>query len=92
MFLTTDEGQSWKAISPDLTVHDPATMGPSGGPITRDMTGTEWYATVFAFAESPVTAGVLWAGSDDGLLHVSKDAGATLAERHARRDSASCRR
>jgi photosystem II stability/assembly factor-like uncharacterized protein len=77
VYLTTDEGQSWKAISPDLTVHDPATMGPSGGPITLDMTGTEWYATVFTFAESPVKAGVLWAGSDDGLLHVSRDAGAT---------------
>jgi len=77
VFLTTDEGKSWKPISPDLTVHDPATMGPSGGPITYDMTGTEWYATVFTFAESPVTAGVLWAGSDDGLLHVSRDAGAT---------------
>ncbi len=77
MFLTTDEGQTWKAISPDLTLHDPATMGPSGGPITYDMTGTEWYATVFTLAESPVKAGVLWAGSDDGLLNVSKDAGAT---------------
>jgi len=77
VFLTTDEGKSWKAISPDLTAHDPATMGPSGGPITLDMTGTEWYATVFAFAESPVTAGVLWAGSDDGLLNLSKDAGTT---------------
>ncbi len=77
VFLTTDEGKSWRAISPDLTVHDTATMGPSGGPITKDMTGTEWYATVFTFAESPVTAGVLWAGSDDGLLHLSKDAGVT---------------
>ena len=77
VFLTTDEGQTWKAISPDLTLHDPSTMGPSGGPITYDMTGTEWYATVFTFAESYKQAGVLWAGSDDGLLHVSKDAGAT---------------
>jgi photosystem II stability/assembly factor-like uncharacterized protein len=77
VYLTTDEGRSWKPISPDLTVHDPATMGPSGGPITLDMTGTEWYATVFTFAESPVKAGVLWAGSDDGLLHVSQDAGAS---------------
>ena len=75
VFKTTDGGASWHAISPDLTVHDPATLGPSGGPITRDMTGTEWYATIFAFAESPVKAGVLWAGSDDGLVHVSRDAG-----------------
>ena len=77
VFKTTDGGASWHAISPDLTVHDPATLGPSGGPITRDMTGTEWYATIFAFAESPVKAGVLWAGSDDGLVHVSRDAGAS---------------
>src|SRR5207253_7147783 len=46
-------------------------------PITRDMTGTEWYGTIFAFAESPLKPGVLWAGSDDGLVHVSRDGGAT---------------
>ncbi|HEX4599826.1 MAG TPA: glycosyl hydrolase [Gemmatimonadales bacterium] len=77
VFKTTDGGASWRAISPDLTLHDPATLGPVGGPITRDMTGTEWYGTVFTFAESPVQAGVLWAGSDDGLVHVSRDGGAT---------------
>ncbi len=76
VFKTTDGGASWQAMSPDLTAHDPTTLGPTGGPITRDMTGTEWYATVFTFAESPVTAGVLWAGSDDGLVHVSRDGGA----------------
>src|SRR5947209_3554871 len=74
---TSDGGASWQAISPDLTVHDPATLGPVGGPITRDMTGTEWYGTIFAFAESPLKPGVLWAGSDDGLVHVSRDGGAT---------------
>jgi len=74
---TSDGGASWQAISPDLTVHDPATLGPVGGPITRDMTGTEWYGTIFAFAESPVKAGVLWAGSDDGMIHLSRDGGAT---------------
>ncbi|HVZ50265.1 MAG TPA: glycosyl hydrolase, partial [Gemmatimonadaceae bacterium] len=71
------EGASWEPISPDLTMHDPKTMGPSGGPIHLDMTGTEWYATIYALAESPVTAGVLWAGSDDGLIHVTRDGGAT---------------
>lgn len=70
------EGASWEKISPDLTVADSATLGRSGGPVTGDMTGTEWYASIFAFAESPVRAGVLWAGSDDGLVHVSTDNGA----------------
>ena len=73
---STDEGASWTKISPDLTVHDPATLGRTGGPIHGDMTGTEWYATVYAFNESPLTKGLLWAGSDDGLLHISRDAGA----------------
>jgi len=75
VFKSTDGGEHWTAISPDLTVHDPATMGPVGGPIHHDMTGTEWYATIFAFAESPITPGLLWAGSDDGLVHVSRDGG-----------------
>ncbi len=77
VFRTTNQGQSWTAISPDLTRHDPAKLGPSGGPITKDNTSIEYYATVFAFAESPKAKGVLWAGSDDGLVHVSKDGGAT---------------
>lgn len=72
-----DGGQTWENISPDLTRHDPKTLKPSGGPITLDITGTETYATVFAFAESPVKAGVLWAGSDDGLVNVSADNGKT---------------
>ena len=71
------EGASWERISPDLTVHDPATLERTGGPIHGEMTGAEWYATVYAFAESPKQAGVLWAGSDDGLIHISRDAGAT---------------
>jgi photosystem II stability/assembly factor-like uncharacterized protein len=73
---STDEGASWTQISPDLTVHDPATLGRSGGPIHGDMTGTEWYGTIYAFAESPLTKGVLWAGSDDGLINLSRDGGA----------------
>jgi photosystem II stability/assembly factor-like uncharacterized protein len=71
------EGASWERISPDLTHADPATLGHTGGPIHGEMTGAEWYATIYAFAESPVQAGVLWAGSDDGRVHVSRDAGAT---------------
>ena len=73
---STNEGASWERISPDLTVHDPKTLVRTGGPIHGDMTGTEWYATIYAFAESPITKGLLWAGSDDGLIHVSRDGGA----------------
>lgn len=75
VFKTTDEGQSWEIISPDLTKADPETLKPSGGPINRDAVGAETYATVFAFAESPLQKGLLWAGSDDGLIHVSQDGG-----------------
>jgi len=74
---TLDGGQTWENISPDLTRHDPATLRPSGGPITLDNTGAEVYASIFAFAESPVKEGILWAGSDDGLVHVSQDDGKT---------------
>ena len=77
IFRTRNEGESWEAISPDLTRNDPKRLGASGGPITKDNTGAEYYCTVFAFAESPVQRGVLWAGSDDGLVHVSRDDGKT---------------
>ncbi len=77
IFRSTNDGESWEAISPDLTRHDPATLGASGGPITKDQTSVEYYATVFTIAESPRERGVLWTGSDDGLIHVSRDAGAT---------------
>jgi photosystem II stability/assembly factor-like uncharacterized protein len=76
VFKTTNEGQSWEPISPDLTRADPETLQPTGGPINRDAVGAETYATVYAFAESPHEPGVLWAGSDDGLVHISRDAGA----------------
>ncbi len=80
LFRSLDGGQSWQVISPDLTRADPDTLGPSGGPITKDNTSVEYYATIFAAAESPVEKGVLWAGSDDGLLHVSRDDGATWTD------------
>ncbi len=74
---STDEGMSWDVISPDLTRNDPATQEPSGGPITKDNTGAEVYGTIFAFVESPHQQGLFWAGSDDGLVHVSRDNGAS---------------
>ncbi len=70
-----DEGQSWTEVSPDLTRNDEAKQGSSGGPITKDNTGVEVYGTIFALAESPREKGLLWAGSDDGLVHVTRDGG-----------------
>ena len=75
VWKTTTEGQSWEQLSPDLTRADPMTVGPSGGPITKDQTGVETYATVFAIAPSYHDADVIWAGSDDGLVHVTRDGG-----------------
>ncbi len=72
---TRDEGNSWENVSPDLTRNDVTKMEPSGGVVTRDNTGAEYYGTIFAFTESPVQQGVLWAGSDDGLVHVSQNGG-----------------
>lgn len=72
-----DLGYTWEVISPDLTRNDPEKLKASGGPITRDNTGAEVYCTIFAFVESPHQPGVFWAGSDDGLVHVSRDGGAT---------------
>jgi hypothetical protein len=77
IFQTDNEGQTFRTISPDLTRHDPKTLGASGGPITKDQTSVEYYATVFTIAESPRTAGVIWAGSDDGLVHITRDGGKT---------------
>jgi photosystem II stability/assembly factor-like uncharacterized protein len=77
VFKSSDKGKSWQIISPDLTKHDPATLGASGGPITKDQTSIEYYATVFALQESPITPGLIWAGSDDGLIHVTRDGGKT---------------
>lgn len=75
--VTTNEGQSWETISPDLTRNDPETLHSSGGPITQDNTGVEFYANIFTVMESPHEKGVLWTGSDDGLLHVTRDGGKT---------------
>ena len=72
---STDYGHSWQDISPDLTRNDPKTQGDVGGPITKDNTGAETFPTIFTFAESPVEKGVYWTGSDDGLMHISRDAG-----------------
>jgi len=72
---SNDDGMSWTRISPDLTRNDKSKQKASGGPITRDETGTENYDTIFALAESPVKQGVIWAGTDDGLIHISKDNG-----------------
>lgn len=77
LWVTTTEGKSWRRISPDLTRHDPKTMGPSGGPITLDQTGVETYATIFTIAPSPHDASVIWTGSDDGYVFLTRDAGTT---------------
>jgi photosystem II stability/assembly factor-like uncharacterized protein len=76
VWRTRDDGQSWTRISPDLTRADPSTLGDSGGPITRDMNGPEIFATVFAIGPSTVERGVIWTGSDDGLVYVTRDGGA----------------
>jgi len=80
IFRSTDEGASWEDLGPDLTRNDPSTLEPSGGPITKDNSGAEVYGTIFAFVESPHERGVFWAGSDDGLVHISRDGGATWAK------------
>lgn len=74
---STNAGQKWDRISPDLTKNDKRTMKASGGPITKDNTSVEYYGTVFTVAESPVKKGVIWAGSDDGVVHVTLDNGRT---------------
>jgi len=75
LFRTTDAGMHWEAISGDLTRNDKSKQQPSGGPITIDDTGTEYYDTIFAVAESPLVKGLIWAGADDGLVHVTRDGG-----------------
>jgi photosystem II stability/assembly factor-like uncharacterized protein len=72
LFKSTDEGSSWQIISPDLTRNDKSRQGASGGPITKDNTSVEYYATIFTAMESPLQ---IWVGSDDGLVHISRDSG-----------------
>ncbi|MGA2264388.1 MAG: glycosyl hydrolase, partial [Acidobacteriota bacterium] len=75
VWKTTNGGQTWDKISGDLARHDPKTMGDSGGPITHDMNSPEVYATVFAIGPGKTDVNVIWAGSDDGLIHVTRDGG-----------------
>ena len=75
LFVTENEGRSWEQISPDLTTDDKNKQTSSGGPITKDNTSVEYYCTIFTAAESPYEKDLLWSGSDDGLIHISKDAG-----------------
>lgn len=77
---STDGGRSWELLSPDLTTNDLTKLGPSGGPITKDNTGVEYYCTLFAGVESPYEEGLLWVGSDDGLIHISRDGGENWTE------------
>ena len=75
--VTYNEGQSWEIISPDLTRNDASKLGPSGGPITKDNTAVEYYATIFAAVESPFEKDLIWTGSDDGLVYNTRDGGKT---------------
>jgi len=77
LWKSTTEGQSFVKISSDLTRHDPKTMGASGGPITKDNTGVETYATIFTIAPSPRDENVIWTGSDDGYVQITRDGGKT---------------
>jgi photosystem II stability/assembly factor-like uncharacterized protein len=79
VWKTTNGGQSWEKISGDLTRHDPKTLGESGGPITKDMNAPEVYSTVFALGPGKTDVNVLWAGSDDGVVSVTRDGGKTWA-------------
>jgi photosystem II stability/assembly factor-like uncharacterized protein len=77
LFRSLNEGQSWEVISPDLTRNDKAKQGSSGGPITKDNTSVEYYSTIFTVMESPLQKGVIWTGSDDGLVQLTRDGGKT---------------
>lgn len=78
--VSRDQGRSWETISPDLTTDDTTKQGPSGGPITKDNTAVEYYCTIFAAVPSVHDQGVIWTGSDDGLVHVTRDGGDTWTD------------
>lgn len=75
LFVTENEGKSWEQISPDLTTNDKRKQASSGGPVTQDNTSVEYYCTIFTALESPYEKDLLWTGSDDGLIHISRDGG-----------------
>ncbi|MCX7907090.1 MAG: glycosyl hydrolase [Bacteroidetes bacterium] len=77
VFKSTDFGQTWEQISPDLTTNDPSKLGPAGGPVWKENTTAEYYCTIISLEESPVQPGVIWVGTDDGLVHVTLDGGRT---------------
>ena len=74
---TTDDGETWEIISPDLTAFEDDKQVISGSPITRDITGEEYYSTIYSLRESPLRAGVIWVGANDGPIHVTRDNGET---------------
>jgi photosystem II stability/assembly factor-like uncharacterized protein len=79
LYRTSDEGASWSAISPDLTRNDKSRQQASGGPITKDITSVEYYDTIFAIAESPLSKGMIWVGTDDGLIQLTRNGGGSWA-------------
>mgnify|MGYP000685392649 FL=1 len=72
---TVDQGITWEKISPDLTEFDPSKQVISGSPITRDVTGEEFYSTIYSIRESNIEKGQIWVGSNDGLVHITRDGG-----------------
>ena len=80
LLRTNDRGQTWREISPDLTRNEKTKQGKNGGPITNEEAGAEFYNTLFYIVESPHEAGVIWTGSDDGLVHLTRDGGKTWAD------------
>ncbi len=79
LYRTSDDGGSWSAISPDLTRNDKSRQQASGGPITKDITSVEYYDTIFAIAESPLSRGMIWVGTDDGLIQLTRNGGGSWA-------------